>query len=132
VFFEKAAASRASHHPSTPSQEEPTARPDTSAGLSLRLDPQLAVPSNLRATRPARIDISTGPTHLHSSYLCSRVSGVPLSPPPSAARSNFDGSSQLSHDGSEEPAVDKKVEDSSVSRGDAGKGDQLGPSTNPR
>ncbi|KAG8744522.1 hypothetical protein FRC10_009974 [Ceratobasidium sp. 414] len=70
-------------YPPTPPYEE-ASKPQTG--------PQLDIPSNRRASRPARIEISSGPAHLHSSYSRSAVAGdAPPSPPPSGSRSSFSG-----------------------------------------
>ncbi|QRW13539.1 Cyclin, N-terminal domain [Ceratobasidium sp. AG-Ba] len=68
-------------HPPTPPYED-AHRPVVNS--------QLTVPVNRRASRPARIEINAGPTHLHPSYSCSSMAGgAPISPPPSASRSSF-------------------------------------------
>ncbi|KAG9092491.1 hypothetical protein FRC06_011904 [Ceratobasidium sp. 370] len=82
MFFRTSVAHVA--YPPTPSYED-ASKPQTGS--------QLDVPSNRRASRPARIEVSSGPAHLHSSYSRSAVAGgAPLSPPPSGSRSSFGGS----------------------------------------
>ncbi|KAG8715207.1 hypothetical protein FRC08_010870 [Ceratobasidium sp. 394] len=71
-------------YPPTPPYEE-ASKPQAGS--------QLDIPSNRRTSRPARIEISSGPAHLHSSYSRSSVAGgAPLSPPPSGSRTSFSGS----------------------------------------
>lgn len=116
TFLKKPSGRRPPYHPPSPPHEESAARAN-SASPKPDSSSQLAVPSNRRASRPARIDISTGPAHLHSSFSRSRVSDAPLSPPPSAAKGSFNVSQQ--------PSVGEKTEHSS--REEVGNGGQFRP-----
>ncbi|KAJ1301250.1 hypothetical protein OPQ81_003658 [Rhizoctonia solani] len=89
VFFGKTEP-RTTKQPTTPPKDTAVCLAPPQA-ISQGPNSHLSVPPNRRASRPARIEVSTGPIHLHSSFACSDTSNAPLSPPPSAVGASFHG-----------------------------------------
>ncbi|CAE6410369.1 unnamed protein product [Rhizoctonia solani] len=88
VFFGRS-ESRTTKQPLTPPKDTVTRIGLSQTVSNARPNPHLPIPSNRRASRPARIEISTGPAHLHTSFTRSDASNTPLSPPPSAVSASF-------------------------------------------
>ncbi|CAE6363769.1 unnamed protein product [Rhizoctonia solani] len=88
VFFGKSGPC-STNQPTTPPKDAATRGNPSNETFSSNPSAHLSVPSNRRASRPAKIEISTGPAHLHSSFTHSKKSNGPLSPPRSAASATF-------------------------------------------
>ncbi|KAH7337464.1 hypothetical protein B0J17DRAFT_768649 [Rhizoctonia solani] len=101
VFFGKSECT--TKQPTTPPKDTVTRVGPPQAMSKARPNSHLSAPPNRRASRPARIEVSTGPAHLHSSFTRSEASSAPLSPPPSAVGVGFnqhqDASSMVNHAG---------------------------------